>query len=105
MHAELAWPSSKPAQSRRYGNATTQVLREARDKERELQNARAPTDVSGFLAPVGVWELKHLRKLSSLTSLTYYMHLVTVSARVGELGRVRACSLAAAWRVSVARER
>eukprot|EP00198_Chlamydomonas_reinhardtii_P003769 XP_001693105.1 triacylglycerol lipase-like protein [Chlamydomonas reinhardtii] len=54
-----------------------QVLREARDKERELQNARAPTDVSGFLAPVGVWELKHLRKLSSLTSLTYYMHLVT----------------------------
>ncbi|EFJ41746.1 hypothetical protein VOLCADRAFT_98293 [Volvox carteri f. nagariensis] len=54
-----------------------QVLREASTKERELQNAKAPLDVSAFLSPVGVWELKHIRKLAHLTSLTYYMHLVT----------------------------
>ena len=55
------------------------MLREAYTKERELQNSKAPLDVTDFLEPVGVWELKHIRKLSSLTGLTYFMHLVTVS--------------------------
>ncbi|GFR40804.1 hypothetical protein Agub_g1422, partial [Astrephomene gubernaculifera] len=53
------------------------VLREASTKERELQNAKPLVDISAFLSPVGIWELKHIRKLSSLTSLTYYMDLVT----------------------------
>ncbi|KXZ44292.1 hypothetical protein GPECTOR_70g523 [Gonium pectorale] len=53
------------------------VLREASSKERELQTSKAPLDVSSFLGPVGGWELRHIRKLSSLTALTYFMHLVT----------------------------
>ncbi|GIL42583.1 hypothetical protein Vafri_540, partial [Volvox africanus] len=53
------------------------VLREASTKERELQRSKAPLDVSAFLSPVGVWELKRIRKLSALTVLTYFMHLVT----------------------------
>ncbi|GLI69207.1 hypothetical protein VaNZ11_013780, partial [Volvox africanus] len=53
------------------------VLREASTKERELQRSKAPLDVSAFLSPVGVWELKRIRKLSALTVLTYYMHRVT----------------------------
>lgn len=45
---------------------------------REKQANQQPADVSRFLAPVGVWELKAVRKLAHLTSLTYLLHLVTV---------------------------
>jgi hypothetical protein len=53
-----------------------QVLQEASLRER--QQKQQPADISQFLAPVGVWELKHLRKLAHLTALTYLLHLVTV---------------------------
>ena len=46
---------------------------------RERQQKQQPADISQFLAPVGVWELKHLRRLAHLTALTYLLHLVTVS--------------------------
>ncbi|GIM12074.1 hypothetical protein Vretimale_15508 [Volvox reticuliferus] len=59
------------------GASADAVLREASTKERELQRSKELLDVSAFLSPVGVWELKRIRKLSALTVLTYYMQLVT----------------------------
>ena len=36
-------------------------------------------DISQFLQPAGVLELRYCRMLSDLCSLTYFMHKVTVS--------------------------
>jgi hypothetical protein len=40
---------------------------------------KLPTKAAARLAPVAVWELKHMRKLCHLTALTYKMYKVTVS--------------------------
>lgn len=56
-----------------------QLLLAASMKERELQQRTLPPNIWHYLTPVPVWELKLCRKLSSLTALTYKMHLVTVS--------------------------
>ncbi|KAL6749859.1 hypothetical protein V8C86DRAFT_3015692 [Haematococcus lacustris] len=44
------------------------------------QQPRQPADISQFLVAAPVWELKQMRRLCHLTSLTYKMHLVTPRA-------------------------
>ncbi|KAG2498160.1 hypothetical protein HYH03_003917 [Edaphochlamys debaryana] len=60
-----------------FAPSPAEVLREASSKERELQKAKPVVDVSAFLSPLGVFELKNTRKYSSLTALTYFMGTLT----------------------------
>ncbi|KAL6761866.1 hypothetical protein V8C86DRAFT_769554 [Haematococcus lacustris] len=46
----------------------------------QRQQPRQPADISQFLVAAPVWELKQMRRLCHLTSLTYKMHLVTPRA-------------------------
>ncbi|KAJ9527248.1 hypothetical protein QJQ45_025478, partial [Haematococcus lacustris] len=46
----------------------------------QRQKPRQPADISQFLVAAPVWELKQMRRLCHLTSLTYKMHLVTPRA-------------------------
>lgn len=57
-----------------------QTLHEQRQGQRHKSNQLPEdedTDITPFLTPVGTWELKHMRKLSHLTSLTYKMSKLT----------------------------
>eukprot|EP00197_Chlamydomonas_leiostraca_P006399 CAMPEP_0202865660 /NCGR_PEP_ID=MMETSP1391-20130828/6282_1 /ASSEMBLY_ACC=CAM_ASM_000867 /TAXON_ID=1034604 /ORGANISM="Chlamydomonas leiostraca, Strain SAG 11-49" /LENGTH=781 /DNA_ID=CAMNT_0049545523 /DNA_START=38 /DNA_END=2383 /DNA_ORIENTATION=- len=57
--------------------ASLQVLNEAHELEQAREQAQQPADISPFLSPVSTWELKHIRKLSHLTALTYKMAKLT----------------------------
>eukprot|EP00798_Chlamydomonas_sp_ICE-L_P007834 gene7834-1034_t len=53
------------------------VFEEAVTKEQEVAASTATADLSPLLASVGVWETKHVRKLSALTAIVYKMDQVT----------------------------
>lgn len=56
-----------------------QVIQAAASLERVTQTASPPLDCLRYLTPVGVWEIKRIRMLSHLCSLTYKMATLTVS--------------------------
>ena len=62
-------------------HALMQMLQEASEVGRVKQLNSQPVDIKPYLSPVGVWEAKHLRRLSHLSALTYRPRLVTVSGK------------------------
>lgn len=62
----------------RHPRSNAQVLQVASNQERALQQDTLPPNINKFLVPVDVWELKRIRKTSSLCSLTYGMASLTV---------------------------
>ncbi|MEW5317045.1 MAG: hypothetical protein WDW38_008376 [Sanguina aurantia] len=53
------------------------VLQAASNQEKALQQDALPPNINKFLVPVDVWELKKIRKTSSLCALTYGMSTLT----------------------------
>jgi len=72
--SHFKWPGPLAQQDK---ERAEKMLREAADLEKEKQASTVPADITTFLAPAAVWELKHIRKLSSLCALTYKMYKVT----------------------------
>mmetsp|Transcript_37569 Transcript_37569/g.111035 ORF Transcript_37569/g.111035 Transcript_37569/m.111035 type:complete len:778 (-) Transcript_37569:90-2423(-) len=59
------------------GLTVVQVLQQAATRAQEAHTRSPPVDISRFLHPVEVWEMKHVRRLCNLCALTYKLHLVT----------------------------
>lgn len=58
-------------------DSVEKVLQEASDKEKQFQKSHIPPDILSYLRPASVWEMKYLRKLCSLTGLTYKLASLT----------------------------
>ena len=64
-------------EERNRNDAERLVAEAKREMEIAHANSSLLPDLSGFLTPVAVWELKHIRKLSHLCGLTYKPGRVT----------------------------
>eukprot|EP00798_Chlamydomonas_sp_ICE-L_P013973 gene13973-19916_t len=63
-----------------------EVFEAAVSQEGEDFASKAAADITPYLSSIGVWEMKHIRRLSAMCDLSYRMHLVTadgISRRFG----------------------
>lgn len=73
-------PSQSDAQVADLATATASRAAEVDALEQGREEPAVQADISAFLRPVGVMEMRYIRMLSSLSSMTYYMDKVTPEA-------------------------